>query len=303
MSPEAFKSGYVALIGRPNVGKSTLLNKLIDFDLSIVTKKPQTTRHAVLGVLHGEGFQIGFLDTPGLISGRSNRLDRSMRAAVYRSLTQADIQVLVVEPRMPGAVEKTLIEEISITNKTTLLVINKMDTVRKGRILPVIDTYSRLYHFAELLPMSALRDDGVALLVSLIAENLPEGPPIMEEDEFTDRSERFLVAEIIRKKIYERYHEELPYSTAVAIEQFESKGNGVGVTALISAVVYVERVGQRGILVGKQGASIREVGIEARVDIEELLGMKVYLEIWVRERADWKNDVNFIEEINYPSVE
>jgi len=125
----------------------------------------------------------------------------------------------------------------------------------------------------------------------------------MEEDEFTDRSERFLVAEIIRKKIYERYHEELPYSTAVAIEQFESKGNGVGVTALISAVVYVERVGQRGILVGKQGASIREVGIEARVDIEELLGMKVYLEIWVRERADWKNDVNFIEEINYPSVE
>jgi GTP-binding protein Era len=226
-----------------------------------------------------------------------------MRAAVYRSLTQADIQVLVVEPRMPGAVEKTLIEEISITNKTTLLVINKMDTVRKGRILPVIDTYSRLYHFAELLPMSALRDDGVALLVSLIAENLPEGPPIMEEDEFTDRSERFLVAEIIRKKIYERYHEELPYSTAVAIEQFESKGNGVGVTALISAVVYVERVGQRGILVGKQGASIREVGIEARVDIEELLGMKVYLEIWVRERADWKNDVNFIEEINYPSVE
>lgn len=303
MSPETFKSGYVALIGRPNVGKSTLLNKLIDFDLSIVTKKPQTTRHAVLGVLHGEGFQIGFLDTPGLISGRSNRLDRSMRAAVYRSLTQADIQVLVVEPRMPGAVEKTLIEEISITNKTTLLVINKMDTVRKGRILPVIDTYSRLYHFAELLPMSALRDDGVALLVSLIAENLPEGPPIMEEDEFTDRSERFLVAEIIRKKIYERYHEELPYSTAVAIEQFESKGNGVGVTALISAVVYVERVGQRGILVGKQGASIREVGIEARVDIEELLGMKVYLEIWVRERADWKNDVNFIEEINYPSVE
>jgi GTP-binding protein Era len=303
VSPETFKSGYVALIGRPNVGKSTLLNKLIDFDLSIVTKKPQTTRHAVLGVLHGEGFQIGFLDTPGLISGRSNRLDRSMRAAVYRSLTQADIQVLVVEPRMPGAVEKTLIEEISITNKTTLLVINKMDTVRKGRILPVIDTYSRLYHFAELLPMSALRDDGVALLVSLIAENLPEGPPIMEEDEFTDRSERFLVAEIIRKKIYERYHEELPYSTAVAIEQFESKGNGVGVTALISAVVYVERVGQRGILVGKQGASIREVGIEARVDIEELLGMKVYLEIWVRERADWKNDVNFIEEINYPSVE
>ena len=299
----AFRSGYAALIGRPNVGKSTLLNKLIDFDLSIVTKKPQTTRHAVLGVLHGEGYQIGFLDTPGLISGRSNRLDRSMRAAVYRSLSQADIQVLIVEPRMPGAVEQTLIEEISKTNKPTLLVINKMDTVRKGRILPVIDRYSQLYNFTELLPMSALRNDGVSLLASLIAGNLPEGPPLLDEDEFTDRSERFLVAEIIRKKIYERYREELPYSTAVAIEQFGSEGATMGATLLISAVVYVERIGQRGILVGKQGASIREVGIEARVDIEELLGRQVYLEIWVRERADWKNDINFIEEINYPSVE
>ena len=299
----AFRSGYAALIGRPNVGKSTLLNKLIDFDLSIVTKKPQTTRHAVLGVLHGEGYQIGFLDTPGLISGRSNRLDRSMRAAVYRSLSQADIQVLIVEPRMPGAVEQTLIEEISKTNKPTLLVINKMDTVRKGRILPVIDRYSQLYNFTELLPMSALRNDGVSLLASLIAGNLPEGPPLLDEDEFTDRSERFLVAEIIRKKIYERYREELPYSTAVAIEQFGSEGETMEATLLISAVLYVERIGQRGILVGKQGASIREVGIEARVDIEELLGRQVYLEIWVRERADWKNDINFIEEINYPSVE
>ena len=302
MSTRAFRSGYAALIGRPNVGKSTLLNKLIDFDLSIVTKKPQTTRHAILGVLHGEGYQIGFLDTPGLIAGRSNRLDRSMRAAVYRSLSQADIQVLIVEPRMPGSVEQTLIEEISKSNKTTLLVINKMDTVRKGRALPVIHRYSQLYDFTEILPMSALRDDGVSLLTSLIAENLPEGPPILDEDEFTDRSERFLVAEIIRKKIYERYREELPYSTAVAIEQFGSEGDRRGVTLLISAVVYVERVGQRGILVGKQGTSIREVGIEARVDIEELLGRQVYLEIWVRERADWKDDINFIEEINYPSV-
>ena len=303
MNRQSFKSGYVALIGRPNVGKSTLLNKLIDFDLSIVTEKPQTTRHAVLGVLHGEGYQIGFLDTPGLITGRSNRLDRSMRAAVYRTLAQADIQVLIVEPKMPGAIEQTLIQEISQTRAPTLLVINKVDSVRKGRVLPVIDHYSRLYDFAELLPVSALHDDGLDILTGLIVKNLPEGSPIMPDDKFTDRSERFLVAEIIRKSIYERYWDELPYSAAVAIENFNEDGVGKDGTVLISAVVYVERIGQRGILVGKRGSNIRDVGIDARLAIEELLGRPVYLDIWVRERSDWKDDISFLEETNYPSVE
>lgn len=297
-----FRSGYVALVGRPNVGKSTLLNQLIDFQLSIVTDKPQTTRNEVLGVVHGAGYQIGFLDTPGLIRGRSNRLDRNMRAAVYRSLDRSDIHILVVEPKMPGTIERTLIEEISKTDSPALLVINKVDSVKKGRLLPVIDEYSRLHDFSELLPISALNNDGVSLLVSLIVRHLPEGSKIMEEDEFTDRSERFLVAEIIRKNIYERYREELPYSAAVSIEEFDDSKLGNGGPGYISAVIYVERIGQKGILVGKKGTSIREVAIDARAAIEELLGYHIYLDIWVRERSDWKDDVNFLEETNYPSV-
>lgn len=302
MNTQSFRAGYVALIGRPNVGKSTLLNQLIDFDLSIVTSKPQTTRHAVLGVLHGEGYQIGFLDTPGLIPGRTNRLDRSMRAAVYRTLGDADIHVLVVEPKMPGVIEQTLIEEISKTAAPTILAINKIDSVRKGRVLPVIDHYARIHDFAELIPISALNNDGLELLVSSIVRHLPNGNPLMEEDEFTDRSERFLVAEIIRKSIYERYWDELPYSAAVAIEEFDAERAGDGGTILISAVVYVERINQKGILVGKRGSNIRDVGIEARLAIEKLLGNPVYLDIWVRERSDWKDDINFIEETNYPST-
>lgn len=303
MEIRRFRSGYVALLGRPNVGKSTLLNQLVDFDLSIVTDKPQTTRHAVLGVLHGDGYQIGFLDTPGLITGRSNRLDRTMRAAVYRTLSQADVHVLVVEPRMPGRIEEALMEEISRTKAPTLLAINKVDSVRKGRVLPVIDHYSRLHDFAEILPISALNNDGVDLLVSLIVQNLPEGSKIMPEDEFTDRSERFLVAEIIRKSIYERYRDELPYSSAVSIDDFDTGKMGEGGPIYISAIVYVERVGQRGILVGKRGNSIKDVGIDARAAIEELLGHQVYLDIWVRERPDWKDDINFLEETNYPSLD
>ncbi len=302
MNSYGFRSGYVALVGRPNVGKSTLLNQLIDFQLSIVTDKPQTTRHEVLGVVHGAGYQIGFLDTPGLIRGRSNRLDRSMRAAVYRSLDRSDIHILVVEPKMPGAIERTLIEEICKTDSPALLVINKVDSVKKGRLLPVIDQYSRLHDFSELLPISAMNNDGVSLLVSLIVQHLPEGSKIMEEDEFTDRSERFLVAEIIRKNIYERYREELPYSAAVSIEEFDDTKLSSGGPVYISAVIYVERIGQKGILVGKKGTSIREVAIEARVAIEELLGHHIYLDIWVRERSDWKDDVDFLEETNYPSI-
>ena len=294
-----YKAGYVALLGRSNVGKSTLLNQLLQFKLSIVSPKPQTTRHAILGIAHGEGYQVAFLDTPGMLRRPEHQLDRRMVGAMRHALEEADLLVLVVEPRMPGDIEGRFLEELERQEKPALLVVNKVDTIAKPKLLPVLEEYHRRYPFKEMVPVSALKRDGVDRLLSLIVDHLSEGEPLFSSDELTDRTERFLVSEIIREKVYRLYQEEVPYATTVGIEEFVEQSPEHGGKDYISAVVYVERPTQRRILIGGGGEALKQVGVDARAEIEELLGRPVHLELWVKSRPRWRQSSSFLQEMGY----
>ena len=295
----AHRSGTVAIVGRPNVGKSTLLNGLLDYKLAIMSPKPQTTRHELLGLLSGPGYQVAFLDTPGLMQTPRDLLDRRMRSRVMVALQEADLAVLVVEPRPPGAIETRLMEVLSEGNRPALLVINKIDHVAKPRLLPVIEEYSRRFPFLEAVPVSALSQDGTPLLLDRIVAHLPEGEPLHEADAVTDRPERFLVEELVREQLFLLYGQEVPYDTAVEVEEFRESSAEEGRKDLIRAVVYVNKVSQRHILVGRAGAALKEVGMRSRGQIEEMLGRPVYLELWVRVRPGWRQDEGFLRDLGY----
>ncbi|MSQ41101.1 MAG: GTPase Era [Dehalococcoidia bacterium] len=298
MAP-AFRAGFVTLLGRPNVGKSTLLNQLLSFKLSIVSPKPQTTRHVIRGVVHGEGYQVVFLDTPGLMRRPMHQLDLRMLQSLQFAAGEADLLLLVVEPKMPGDIEARFMEELRQQEKPVFLVVNKVDTVAKPHLLPVLEEYEKRYPFQELVPISALMGDGVALLLDLVVRRLPEGEALYPPDELTDRSERFLAGEIIREKVYRLYKEEVPHATTVAIETFVEQSSEHGGKDYISAIIYVERDTQRRILIGRGGLALKQVGVEARKDIEEMLGRPVHLEMWVKSASRWRQNPVFLQEMGY----
>jgi GTP-binding protein Era len=294
----AHRMGLVAIVGRPNVGKSTLLNALLDQKLAIVSPKPQTTRHRLLGVVSGPGYQVAFLDTPGFMARTSDDLDRRMLGRTRGALEEADLAVLVVEPRLPGELEQRLVTLLRPQATPAIGVLNKIDLVKKEALLPVMDAYRGLYPFLEIVPISALQRDGTARLLGLIASHLPPGPPLYPEDTLTDRPERFLAGELVREQLFRLYGQEVPYDTAVEVEEFREAAEA-GKKDVIQVAIYVNKPSQRRILVGSGGAALKEVGIAARQEIEALLGRPVFLELWVMVRPKWRQDPAFLEELGY----
>ncbi|RMD90678.1 MAG: GTPase Era [Calditrichaeota bacterium] len=296
MSNLNFKSGYVAIVGQPNVGKSTLINNFVNYKVAAVTPKPQTTRHQIRGILNGENYQIIFLDTPGLIHPKY-KLHEAMIKAAHRALQDADVILFMVEAAStPDPEDVNLLEEILKTNTNFILVINKIDKISKGKILPLIDYYRRYEQIKAFVPISALHADGLENLKKEILNLLPEQPPFYPPDLITDHPERFLVSEIIREKIFQKYGEEIPYATTVEIEEFKEHP---GDKDYIRAVIYVEKEGQKGIIIGKKGTALKEVGRLAREEIEFLLGRPVYLELWVKVKEKWRQNEKLLREFGY----
>ncbi len=290
-----FRAGYVALVGKPNVGKSTLLNQLLKFKISIVTHKPQTTRKKVLGILSGENYQIVFIDTPGIIEPRYS-LQKVMMKYVRNAMEDADLIVYLVDASAPRQDFDPLEQQIAPMEKPVILALNKIDLVKKNDLLPLMDAYRSLYNFRALVPISAIKGDGLDELVQEIVNNLPYSPPYYPPDYVTDQQERFFVSEIIREKIFQLYGEEIPYSCHVQIEEFKENP---GRKDFIRAIIYVERISQKGILIGKKGQALKRVGELARQEIEAFLGRPVYLELYVKVMEDWRKKENKLRRLGY----
>lgn len=295
MQSEKFKSGYVSLTGRPNVGKSTLLNTILGEKIAIVSPKPQTTRNRIVGVKTMPDAQIVFIDTPGIHKPK-HRLGELMVKQAKESVKEVDVILFMVEPEEPGSGDKFIIDILKDMGKPVFLLINKVDTVKKPLVLPVIEAYSKLYPFKEIMPISALAGDGIDILIKTIVDYLPEGPKYYPDDILTDQLERFMVSEIIREKIIHQTEDEIPYSVAIEINQWSEREDGV---VFIQANIYVEREGQKGIIIGKGGARLKTIGTNARLEIEKLLGTKVFLELWVKIKKDWRSSERILKELGF----
>jgi GTP-binding protein Era len=295
MASENFKSGYAALIGRPNAGKSTLLNHLVGEKIAAVSNKPQTTRHRIQGIVTlGEG-QIVFVDTPG-VHKPGYLLNRRMMSAVHDAILSVDVVVLMRDASVStGNGDKFVLDLIKQSGKTAILVLNKIDKVKdKTELFPLMEFYSKEYDFAEIIPISALKGQAVDNLLQQIVKHLPVAEPIFGEDELTDQSVRTIVAEMVREKILESTGEEIPYVTAVVTEKYDETNPNV---PKIYCAIYVERDSQKKIIIGKGGARIKDVGMRARHDIEKLIGKQVYLQLFVKVVADWRNQERSLNEI------
>lgn len=295
----AHRSGYVALVGRPNVGKSTLLNALVGQKVSIVSPKPQTTRHRIVGIVNGEGFQAAFLDTPGLHAGSGRRLNQAMIRAALASLADADVVLLVVDAARWTEEDDAALERVRQAARPVVLVLNKVDAVRpKESLLPVIERLSHLHEFAAIVPVSARRRENLERLLAAMAPLLPEGEAFYPPGQVTDRSERFLAAEVIREKLTLVLRDELPYGITVEIERWLEEPDG---RTTISALVWVEREGQRRIVIGEGGERIRQIGRSARLELNRLLGRRVHLELWVKVREHWADSEAALRQFGYDS--
>lgn len=287
------KSGYISIIGKPNVGKSTLLNRLLDVKLSIVSSKPQTTRHRVLGILTEEDCQCYFLDTPGLVAPHYE-LQKFMINQIKRALKDADIIVWMIDPWFK---QEDYPQNILQSNrdKPIICCINKIDLVAKSKVLPVIEAVKKL-NFQEIVPVSALTGDGIPALKQILFTHLPEGPFLYPEEDISDSPERFFVAEIIREQVFNQFSKEIPYATCVVIDEFKEREKGKD---YIRAIIYVEKESQKGILIGKGGTALKKVGADARKEIEQFLGRPVYVELWVKVKDKWRKDKKFLKELGY----
>ncbi|WP_297456093.1 GTPase Era [Persephonella sp.] len=295
-----FKAGFVALIGRPNVGKSTIMNNILGTKLSIVSPKPQTTRMRILGVKHDKDAQIIFLDTPGVQKGKDLLTKVVMESAVG-SMEEADILVMIIEADKGWTKEDELIlnNYIKKLNKPTILVINKIDKMQDKRLLlPLIEESSQKHDFVEIIPMSAIKGENLDRFVETLKKYLPESPPLFPEDQITDLPLRFYIAEIIREKIFHNTRQELPYSAAVEVESIEEKGNLV----VINATIYVEKENHKGIIIGKKGQMLKKIGQQARQELEALLGKKVHLNLWVKVKPRWKEDIRLLKMLGYQYI-
>jgi GTP-binding protein Era len=286
MSGENFRAGFVTLVGRPNCGKSTLLNQLVGEKISIVTDKPQTTRHVIRGIVSRPEGQLVLLDTPG-VHKPIHRMNSLMMKSVRDAMSEVDVVALIVDASQPfGKGDRFVLDLVAPIEVKKVLIVNKIDRVRKPELLPLIDRYSKLGRFEEIVPIAALTGENVETLMSVLFSLLPAGPPYYPEDQLSDRQERSIAAEIIREKLIDRTEDELPYSTAVSIDRFEESET----LCRIFATVHVERETQKGIVIGKRGQLLKEVGIAARHDLEKLLGRQVHLEMRVRVTAGWRDD-------------
>lgn len=295
MSKKGFRSGNVALIGRPNAGKSTLLNKLVGEKIAAVSNKPQTTRHRILGIVTLEQGQIVFIDTPG-VHKPGHLLNRRMMAAVNDALLSVDLVVLMRDASVStGNGDRFVLDLVKQADKPAILVLNKIDKIKeKGELLPLIDLYAREFGFAEIVPISALKGDALDDLLSSITDHLPVGEAIFGSDDLTDQPMRMIVAEMVREKILATTGEEIPYVTAVVTEKFDE--SDANLTSIYCAI-YVERASQKKIIIGKQGARIKDVGTKARVDIEKLLDKKVFLKLFVKVVEDWRNSARELNQM------
>lgn len=290
-----FKCGTVAIVGRPNVGKSTLLNHILGVKLAITSRKAQTTRHRLLGIHTTEDTQFLFVDTPGFQQKHLNALNKGLNKTVTQVLSEVDVVLFVIEPMKLGDADRQVLKLLS--DKTpTILVVNKLDLMGdKGNLLPLIQDFDLEFPFAEIVPVSAKKTLNIDELLSTIRKYLPEQPAIYAEDELTDKNERFLASEILREKVFRFSGDELPYSVAVEIEKFET----VGKLRRIFCAVIVDKESQKPMLIGKGGEKLKQISTEARIDMEKLFGGKVYLEVWVKVKGGWADDERALKSLGY----
>ena len=292
-----FRSGFVAIIGRPNVGKSTLMNKIIGQKIAITSNKPQTTRNKIQTVYTCDQGQIIFLDTPGIHKAK-NKLGEYMVNVAEKTLKEVDVILWLVEPStFIGAGEQHIAEQLKDINVPVILVINKIDTVKKEEILVFIDAYRKILDFAEIIPASALRDKNADEIVESIFKYLPQGPQYYDEDTVTDQPMRQIVAEIIREKALHALNEEIPHGIAVTIEKMKERKNGK--ITDIEATIICERDSHKGIIIGKQGSMLKKIGSNARYEIEQMLEMKVNLQLWVKVRKEWRDSDLLLKNYGY----
>lgn len=292
-----FKSGFISIIGRPNVGKSTFLNRVVGQKIAIMSDKPQTTRNKVQGVVTTDNSQLVFIDTPGIHKPK-NKLGDFMVKSARNTLKEVDVIMFMVNANEPiGGGDRFIIDLLQNTETPVFLVINKIDLVHPDDLLTTITSYTKEYDFAEIVPLSALNGNNVERLMEILTNYLPEGPKYYPDDQVTDHPERFIISEFIREKVLQLTREEIPHSVAVVIEKIE-RDEGRGLVD-VAATIIVDRDSQKGIVIGKKGALLKEIGTKARHDIEMLLGSKVYLELWVKVQKDWRNKPGQLREFGF----
>ena len=295
-SEKGFKSGFVAVVGRPNVGKSTLINALIDDKIVIVSDKAQTTRNRIVCVYTDEKKQIVFMDTPGIHKPK-HKLGEFMVDQAVDSLREVEAVLFVVaanEKRGPG--DNFVIEQLRKVNVPVFLIVNKIDTMEKQDLLEAIVSYENSYPFEAVVPISAKEKDNIEEVVNLLEKHLPEGPKYFPDDMITDQPERLIISDIVREKILLQTHDEIPHAIAVDVDEMKTREDG---TTYVRATIYVERDSQKGIIIGKQGAMLKTIGRQARGDIERLLATKVFLDLWVKVKKDWRNKSGMLSELGY----
>ena len=296
-SVSGFKSGFVAIVGAPNVGKSTLLNRLLGEKISITSKKPQTTRNRILGVLHRPAAQIIFMDTPGIHKAK-NPLNIKIVETALATMGDADIILILIDVVQPDSVsEGVIVKKLQTGKRPVILALNKIDLVRKDALLSIIDRWAAVYPFEAVVPISATKGTQVDALIAAMENALPAGPPYFTQDTLTDMPERFIAAEIIREKIFRLTGEEIPYSTAVTVDSF--KEEKAGALIKIHASIHVERDSQKGIVIGKKGAKLKQIGEASRQDLEHFLGVNVYLKLFARVQKNWSKDTKALKRLGY----
>ena len=294
---ENFKSGFVAIAGPPNAGKSTLLNRMLGEKVSITSKKPQTTRNRILGVLHRAGLQIVFYDTPGLFKAK-DKLNVRIVDSALAAVGDADLILVVIDAAQPDSnAERFLVKQLQRLTRPVILALNKIDLVEKPKLLQIIDKWSRAYQFKGIVPISAAEGIQIDDLIAAMAELLPYGPPYYPEDTLTDATQRFIAAELIREQVFRLTGEEIPYATAVTVESFKEADERQLVN--IEATIHLERDSQKGIVIGRNGSKLKQIGTRSREQIEHMLGCKVYLKLFVRVQKNWRKDARAIRRFGY----
>jgi GTP-binding protein Era len=294
----SFKSGFVTIVGRPNVGKSTLINQLIGEKISIVSSKPQTTRNTIRTIINQEDCQIIFIDTPGIHKPK-NKLGEYMVNVAQGTINEVDAVLFLVEATddEPGTGDRYIAEQLKKSKTNVLLIINKIDLINKEDLLKVIENFSKLMDFSTVIPVSALNNEGTDIVINEIKKMLPEGPKYFDDDVYTDQPERVIAAELIREKILNNIEQEIPHGVGVEVLTFRERDNKDLLD--IEANIFCEKESHKGILIGKKGSMLKKIGTEARTEIENLMGMKVNLQLWVKVRQDWRNKDNMLKTLGY----
>lgn len=301
MEYDGFKSGFVSIIGRPNVGKSTFMNKVLGQKVSIMSDKPQTTRNKIQGVYTKDNAQMIFIDTPGIHKPK-HELGEHMMKVARNTLRETEVILFVINAAEKiGRGDEFIIDMLKNTKTPIILVLNKIDLIHPDELIKQIEVYKDKLNFSDVVPISALQGNNIDRLLSVLESHLPEGPMYYPEDRITDHPEHFIVSELIREKALHKLSQELPH--AIGVEVLKMKGDDDGGKVRVEALIYVERESQKGMVIGKGGKMLKEIGRQARIDIENLLGSKVYLELWVKVQKDWRNKPTFIRSLGYKDEE